>query len=59
MHKEFGRKLNDALVAHFEVLYSTLTLRADGTQKFYIIFEFEVYCDCLRKNITRNSKRVQ
>ena len=29
---EFRRKLNDALVAYFRVLYSTLTSRAESTQ---------------------------
>ena len=59
LHNDFGCKLNGALVAHFKELYSTLTLRAESTQKSYIIFDFAAYCDSLRKSITRNTERVQ
>ena len=46
-------------MAYFKVLITTLTLRAENTQKSYIIFDFVMYCDNLRKSITRNSERVQ
>jgi len=59
LHDEFRRKLNDALVAYFKVLYSTLASRAESTQKCNIIFDFVKYCYRLRKNIKRNTKRVR
>jgi hypothetical protein len=37
LHNEFGSKLNDALTAHFKVLYSSLTLKAECTKKILYI----------------------
>jgi len=59
LHNDLGCKLNDELVPYFKVLYSTLTLRTESTQKFYIIFDFGAYCDSVRKSITINFEGVQ